>query len=306
MRLIAAFMLAAAAPVQAAGDSVSPDSCTPSTPAAVAPEATPPAAAATAGQAGDAESIDPVAFLRALVARYRAIHHYVDRTRVVQVTQREGEAPHRVETRIGCEIDEDTLRVQTGWPALWRGTGLAAAPPSNVLQRSDAMRSTQLEYQLWLAPHLSLRYSKTTSNALPRTGVPEGLTAVEAERVTIDERPLVHLELSSDANDDGSRDVTLDLYVDPESMLVERIEGQQRLPDGGSYETTMDITPITVVGASAPGEASSGEEEGVGSPEDDVIGAGPEDGLETVDRDAVEADDAPPPGVRPPLSRPRR
>ena len=58
---------------------------------------------------------------------------------------------------------------------------------------------------------------------------------------------MVHLELKS--GDGLSEDYTakFDLYIDPESLLVERIEGEQRLPDGADYYTSLDITPITAI-----------------------------------------------------------
>lgn len=44
----------------------------------------------------------------------------------------------------------------------------------------------------------------------------------------------------------SSEDYTarFDLLVNLQSMLIERIEGEQRLPDGAEYRTTLDITPI--------------------------------------------------------------
>ena len=56
--------------------------------------------------------------------------------------------------------------------------------------------------------------------------------------------PSLCVQLTS--GDGLSEDFTakFDLYVDPESMLIQRIEGEQRLPDGADYSTTLDITPI--------------------------------------------------------------
>jgi hypothetical protein len=34
-----------------------------------------------------------------------------------------------------------------------------------------------------------------------------------------------------------------DLFINPETMLVERIDGEQQLPDGARCTTTMQITP---------------------------------------------------------------
>jgi hypothetical protein len=249
----------------------------------------PPGAHDVAAVAGSSrrESIDPAAFLETLLERYRALQRYEDRTHVVQVTQRTGEAPKRVETRIGVAIaDDGKLRIDTAFPRLMRGMGLGLP-----LRSSPAMRHGNLQYQLWLAPHMSLRFSEEPE--VPRSGVPEGLTATQAEHVTIDEREMVHLELASEENEDGSHDATLDLYVNPESMLVERVTGQQRLPDGASYETTVDITPIEVV-AEGPWTHTLDDEVGevLTTPDGDAVDEPSRDG----DTDV--------PGARPPLTRP--
>jgi hypothetical protein len=164
------------------------------------------------------------------------------------VTRRDGEAPRRVETRIGCAIDDGELRVETPAAALGRRVGLDIP-----LQISPAMEQARLSYQLWMAPHMALRYGDPPAAAVLGVTTATELTATEADIVTIDERELVHLELSDpDAETEDASETTLDIYVNPDSMLVERITGQQRLPDGGNYETTLDITPLTAVSDHEP------------------------------------------------------
>jgi hypothetical protein len=76
-----------------------------------------------------------------------------------------------------------------------------------------------------------------------RAGVDEGFTATEAHAVVIDERPKVHLELRSGDGQSESCTARFDLYIDSQSLLIERIEGRQRMPDGSELETTVEIDP---------------------------------------------------------------
>ena len=100
-----------------------------------------------------------------------------------------------------------------------------------------------LRYNLWLAPHMALRFTDDPLKEF-RLGVKEGFTPTKAEHVTVEKKQWVRLELKS--GDGLSEDYTarFDLFVNLQSMLIERIEGEQRLPDGAEYRTTLDITPI--------------------------------------------------------------
>jgi len=181
--------------------------------------------------------IDAVCFFDRLVDRYRRLDTYEDVAEVLQVHQRIGERPRRVETRIGCVITDGRLRVRTPSSRAWSA--------AQTLRRSSAMDKAAMRYDLWLAPHMALKFAREPAKKF-RDGVKEGFTATEAESVTIENKKMVHLELKSG---DGTSDdcaATFDLYVNPESMLVERITGQQRMPDGANYETTLTITPTRV------------------------------------------------------------
>ncbi len=219
------------------------------------------AAAATASSAvpwEHCQSIDPVSgapsidarcFFDLLVHRYRRLIAYEDIAELLQVTQRAGEEPRRVATRIGCEITGDDLRVETAPARLRRMLGLDAG-----FRTSPALDQLALRYKIWLAPHMALRFEDEPQRNF-RSGVSEGFTATEATEVTIDDKAMVHLELKSG---DGGRDdyqATFDLYVNPDSMLIERIEGQERLPGGATFQTTLDITPTRVENADATAPA---------------------------------------------------
>ena len=181
---------------------------------------------------------DALAFFESLVERYRGLVAYEDVADVVQITTRPGEEPQRVETRIAATIQDGQLRVETPGSQMRDSIGLDVP-----LKTSPAMETFVQKYNLWIAPHMVLRFTDEPLQDF-RLGVEEGFTPTLTETVIIDGRSLVHVQLKS--GDGLSEDYTarFDLYVDPDSMLIQRIEGEQRLPDGADYSTTLDITPI--------------------------------------------------------------
>jgi len=184
--------------------------------------------------------IDPLEFFEKLVERYRHLDAYKDTTNLTQVTQREGQEASRIETQIACEIAEGKLKVKT--PASQAREALGLKLP---IKKSEPIKDVQQSYDLWLAPHMALKFTDQPLKEL-RAGVDEGFTATEAEPVIIDNKRMVHVELRS--GDGLSEDCTakFDLYVNSESMLIERIDGAQKLPDGASYSTTLRIKPEDV------------------------------------------------------------
>lgn len=188
--------------------------------------------------------IDPVSFFEQLVERYRTLGAYADHTRVVEVTTPAGGEAQRRETQLQCEITpKGELRVSTPGAALLSDLGL-----SLPFTLSDPMLRSRLAFDLWQAPHLGLRFRDDPLRDF-RDGVDDGFTAARARPVRVGARDLVQLELEANADhDDADQDgpAQFDLYIDPQSMLVERIEGRERLPDGASYETTLEIQPREV------------------------------------------------------------
>ncbi len=199
---------------------------------------------------------DALAFFESLVDHYRGLVAYEDVADVVQITTRPGEEPQRVETRIAATIQNGKLRVETPGSQMRDSIGLEVP-----LKTSPAMEAFVQKYNLWIAPHMALRFTDEPLQDF-RLGVEEGFTPTLTETVIINGRSLVHLQLTS--GDGLSEDYTarFDLYVDPESMLIQRIEGEQRLPDGADYSTALDITPI---------RADQGD---VATPEDNNSGQG--------------------------------
>ncbi len=198
-----------------------------------------------ADPAAEAAVVEPASFFEALVERYRGLTAYEDVADIVEVRTRAGRPPLRVETRIACRLEGDALTVTT--PASQVRTGAGLEVP---IDSSPAMEALVLRYNLWLAPHMALHFVEDPLQDL-RLGVPEGFTAAGAETVTVNQRALVRLELRSAAAapDDDAAAARFDFWVDPESMLIERIEGRQRLPDGADYETALQITPVRADGA---------------------------------------------------------
>jgi len=187
--------------------------------------------------------IDPSVFFQQVVDRYRDLDTYRDRARLVQVMQRDGQESSRVETEIGCEIRDGALHVQTPQSQVAAALGLRLPVRPN-----PALEAAGPRYDFWLAPHMALKFAGEPLKEL-RPGVDEGFTATEAEAVTIDDRKMVHIELRSGDGLSEACTAKLNLFVNADTMLVERIEGEQLLPDGANYSTTLHITPELVNGA---------------------------------------------------------
>ena len=193
-----------------------------------------------------AAAVEPALFFGTLVDRYRALSTYEDVVDLVETRTAADRPPLRVETRIACRLEGDTLAVTTPGSQVRTSAGLDVP-----LETRPAMEALVLRYNLWLAPHMALHFVDDPLEDF-RLGVPEGFTAAEAETVTVDQRRLVRLELRSaetPESDGAEGTARFDFWVDPDSMLIERIEGRQRLPDGADYRTTLAITPLRADGA---------------------------------------------------------
>lgn len=180
---------------------------------------------------------DPVAVFDTLVDRYRRLVAYEDTVEVVEIITRPEQRRHRVETRLTCRIENDRLHVDSPGGQVGRGTGLGAP-----VSRSAAVDSLVLRYNLWIAPHMVLRF-KENPLAEFRLGVPGGFVPASAEATSWRDRPYILLELKAA---DDALDARYELWVNPDTMLIERITGRQTLPDGADYRTSLTITPSRV------------------------------------------------------------
>ncbi len=181
---------------------------------------------------------DTPAFFDELVRRYRALDAYRDTARLVQVTERPGAELHRLETRIACTLENHALSVET--PA-----SQVRAPALEVpIRMSPAMAALRRRYNLWLAPHLVLHLAERPLAEL-RAGVEEGFELGDGRWVDVGGERMVRLALTSAEDHEAGAEpkARFYLFVDPELMLIERIEGRQRLPEGAVYHITLEITP---------------------------------------------------------------
>lgn len=173
---------------------------------------------------------DPIAFFERLVRRYRSLRRYAERVEVLQVTNDPGtgDPAIRTLTRFRAEITGDDLRVDR---SELTSKAIDALKPHVV-------GSGASDEELWMLPHLSLRFADQPL-AQFRPGGREPFRPSEVDRVTIRNRELVRVELlSGDKEDPAAR---FNLFIDPERMLVERVEGDEWLPGGLHHQTTVRI-----------------------------------------------------------------
>jgi hypothetical protein len=194
------------------------------------------------------DPIDPDVFFDQLVRRYRGLTGYRDTTRHVQVTSADGLQATSIETTMQCSIEDDELQVRTAGSQVARAVGL-----ETLLAHSPAARALRQRYQLWLAPHMALRFAGEPLEAL--RGGQRGLRPALAESVQVQDRELVHVQLveQPDASGADRESASVDIFVDPQSMLIHRVQTQETLPDGTHCATTMDIMPEFVEGATVAG-----------------------------------------------------
>jgi hypothetical protein len=194
-------------------------------------------------QSAQPETLDARAMFDQVVSRYHGLAEYEDSANVEQVTTRQGEDPRRTQTTIACSIDSaGELHVRTPGSQVREGVAEGVGV-GGAIETSPPLAALQRRYHLWLAPHMSLRFAKDPLKEF-RAGIDEGFTPVKAERVTIDDRELVKVELKSGDGLSENCRARFNLFINPESMLVVRVEGTQLLPDGAQYETTLQITPV--------------------------------------------------------------
>jgi hypothetical protein len=185
----------------------------------------------------DLGEVDPIRFFKRLVDRYRAIEDYVEETEVEQITDDPAtdDPPIRTRTRVRAEVRDARLMVER--PGLLDDVGrsLTSSKPGATPQ------------DLWLLPHLRLRFSDSPLEEF-RPGEAGGFRAAEADRVVVDDREMVRVELRAGGEaESGPTDARFSLFVDPERMLVERVEGEEWLPGGLRQQTTLRIESIRML-----------------------------------------------------------
>ena len=197
------------------------------------------------------EELDAAAFFSDLVTRYREMTGYVEDTEVEQETSdpETGDPPVRTRTRIRAEITDGRLRVER--PGLLDDAVRTVVGESVGLEDGESAS----ESDLWLLPHMALRFTDSVLQNF-RAGVEQPFAPVEAELVSLNDRDLVRIELRSGDGFGIADGATFELFVDPDRMLVERVEGQQMLASGLAFRTSLKIDPLHV---REPGDADSSE-----------------------------------------------
>lgn len=175
---------------------------------------------------------DPVKFFDRLVDRYRELKNCREDVRVERVTidPESEDPPLKSVVRVVAEVRDDQLTVRSS-DLLDEVLDLVGAAED---QRSDGA----LESDLRLLPHLRLRFREDPLEGFVG-GEVDDLRPAELDRVMVEDRELLRVELRS--GESGASDTTFSLFVDPESMLVERIEGEAWLPGGLHHQTTVQV-----------------------------------------------------------------
>ncbi len=183
-------------------------------------------------------SIDANTLFGKLVDRYRGLSLYRDSVKLAHRTI-DGATATSTATQqsMGCTVDGSTLAVISS--ALGSGGSCDARDAS-------PMARLELARQLWTLPHLALRFADEPLRSM-RGGF-GSLVPTAVEEVTIDRKQLLRLHLEADgevvvAAGTECDESTVDLYVNPQSLLVERVEHSLTIAEGVRYEATLEITP---------------------------------------------------------------
>lgn len=180
-------------------------------------------------------SIDAQCFYEHLIERYASLSKYRDLSKVVQTITPPQGPPARVRTRLHVAVDDGQVRVDSPRSALTRR--IAERLP---VRRPGLVAEKATQRDQWIAPHLVVQPARDGADRADA-----GLSAALADAAVFKDRPMVHIELTtSDRESADGPTTTVDLYVDPESMLVERAARTEQLPGGGEYHSESDVDVI--------------------------------------------------------------
>ena len=202
------------------------------------------------------ERLDADAVFTLLVERYRRLESYTDS---VVVTWRTIDAADpqdidEVEMTMDCQATNESLTVQTSGGSFWRALGLTVP-----FRTGERTREAVDQVEYYFAPHMALKFSEHPLGEL-HAERGRDLEARQVRDVTINDRPMVQLDLRSRPDgadvereaDEGDDASTVSLFINPDSMLIERVDRTEQLDDGRTQTTTLDITPTEHRDAPAP------------------------------------------------------
>lgn len=208
--------------------------------AAVAVVAAPPAAAGAAPrtappveleQSEFPPSPEATRFFERLVERYRELIRYAD--------------TFLLEQRIGSIDGHENAEVRTRVSARSRIADGAVEVSTRTRRIVESIagegRTGSREVDLAMAPHLGLRLlDEPLRDFRPGT---DGFRATSIREVEHEHQAMVRIELRSGGASPGEPSSVFGLTVDPHSMLIRKVDGEERLADGRSFTTTISIDP---------------------------------------------------------------
>jgi len=149
------------------------------------------------------------------------------------------------EQAMDCFVDGGMLAVRS---SALDGNGSCDTRDSSPLAR------LALSQRLWTLPHLALGLTDEPLRSMQGDGCGV-LVPTAVEHVTIDAKQFVRLHLESEKQAAGTEppceQSTVDLFINPASMLVERVEHSRAIAEGVRYEATLEITPERAISVPA-------------------------------------------------------
>jgi hypothetical protein len=197
---------------------------------------------------------DPAAAAREcferIASRYRALVSYADRVSFTCSIESDGDQARRTECRLACTLEDGALDVRCTSRSIAESLGLKL--PFNL---GDTVEHRRARLSAWLAPHMTLAVSDDPLAELWPTAHGR-FHAVSAGIVESEGNPaMLRLELRGDdraeTSDPDGRPATtvpppaaIALYINPRTMLIERIMGGHELPGLGRCQIDLLITPV--------------------------------------------------------------
>ncbi len=188
---------------------------------------------AAAEQSAYPPSPEATRFFEQLVERYRSLIRYTDSFLFEQrIGSIDGDADSEVRTRVSARsrIADGEVEVSTRTRQVVESvSGTGAKGPREV--------------DLAIAPHLGLRLRYVDEPLREFRPGGEGFRATGITTVELENQPMVRVELRSVGASPGHPGSVFGLTVDPHSMLIRKVDGEERLADGRQCTTSISIDP---------------------------------------------------------------
>jgi hypothetical protein len=182
----------------------------------------------------DGSALDPACAADLLQQRYRGLRDHRERGQLVEEIDLGDGTVRRTETQVDCHVRDGRFSVST--TARRIRTFFGRMVPVRTGPGVDAASQ---EMDQWLVPHALLDRDANPS-----------LDASAADTVRVADRDLIRLEFEGD----GDR---VELFVNPETVLVERARAERTLPDGGRWRGELDVETIGEVAPFEPATTSA-------------------------------------------------